>query len=201
MQISQVVAQQENLNLSQSARMHALAALAIADACIAAWDSKYNTPIDLWRPIDAIRESQDDGNPLTISDPTWLPLNDFTPPFPAYVSGHATMGAAHAAVMAAIFGDTYTFSVGSDEFGVNPGLGYPADLTRTFHSFSEAAWENALSRVYLGVHFYFDALDGNILGHQVGDYIAANWLLPIPAPSAGGVLAVAGLIGLRRRRA
>lgn len=200
-QISQVVDAQENLSLSRSAHMHALAAMAIGDACIAAWDAKYATPIDLWRPIDGIRETLDDGNPNTITDPTWTPLNDFTPPFPAYVSGHATMGAAHAAVMAALFGDSYTFTIGSDEFAVNPGLGYPADLTRTFNSFSDAAWENALSRIYLGVHFYFDALDGNILGHQVGDYIAANWLLPVPAPSAVGLAGVAGLMGLRRRRA
>ncbi len=199
-EISKVVSNQEGLSLGENARMFALVNMAMGDACIAAWDAKYNTPIDLWRPIDAIRETVDDGNAQTTPVEDWLPLNDFTPPFPAYVSGHATMGAAHAGIMAALFGDEYEFTIGSDEFAVNPGLGYDADLTRTFGSFSEAAWENALSRVYLGVHFYFDSLDGNTLGYQVADWVFANNLQPVPAPGAAALLAVGGLAGVTRRR-
>ncbi len=200
-QITQVVSAQEGLSLSENARLFGLVGMALGDACIAAWDAKYNTPIDLWRPIDAIRETLDDGNPLTIPDPTWLPLNDFTPPFPAYVSGHATFGALHASIMSQFFGtDNITFTIGSDEFAVNPGLGYPADLTRTFHSFSEAAMENALSRVWLGVHFEWDALDGNTLGYQVGDYIFANYMQPVPEPGTIGLLLAAGAGAMIRRR-
>lgn len=179
LQITRVVSDNMGLSLEQNARLYGLVGLALGDACIAAWDAKYNTPIDLWRPIDAIRETLDDGNALTTPDPTWLPLNDFTPPFPAYVSGHATFGAVHAAIMAHYFGtDNITFTVGSDEFAVNPGLGYPANLTRTFTSFSQAAWENAMSRIWLGVHFYWDALDGNILGTHVGNFIFNHQLRP-----------------------
>ncbi|MGD9690613.1 MAG: vanadium-dependent haloperoxidase [Phycisphaerales bacterium] len=200
-QITQAVSAQQGLDLSANARLFGLVGLALGDACVSAWDSKYNTPIDLWRPIDAIRETMDDGNALTTPDGAWLPLNDFTPPFPAYVSGHATFGAAHAAIMRSFFGtDNITFTIGSDEFAVNPGLGYAPDLTRTFTSFSDAAWENAMSRVWLGVHFYWDALDGNILGTQVGDYAYANYLRPVPAPGAAVVLAFGAAIGLRRRR-
>lgn len=200
-QITQNVADQEGLGLSAKARLFALVGIGQAEAGITAWDAKYNTPIDLWRPIEAIREPEDDGNALTIADPNWLPLNDFTPPFPAYVSGHATFGATHAAIMAGFFGtDDITFTIGSDEFAVNPGLGYDADLTRTFTSFSEAAWENALSRVFLGVHFEWDAVDGNILGHNVGDYIVGNYLLRVPAPGATSLLMTGLLVGLRRRR-
>lgn len=199
-EISKVVSANESLTLTENARMFALVNMAMADACIAAWDSKYNTPIDLWRPIDAIRETIDDGNAQTTADTGWIPLNDFTPPFPAYTSGHATMGAAHAGIMAALFGDNYSFTVGSDEFAVNAGLGYDPNLTRTFDSFSEAAWENALSRVYLGVHFYFDALDGNTLGYNVADQVFSTLLRPVPAPGAAlvGVMAVLAL-GRRRR--
>lgn len=199
-EISKVVSGQEGLSLSQNARMFALVNMAMGDACIAAWDAKYNTPVDLWRPIDAIRETYDDGNPNTTPVADWLPLNDFTPPFPAYVSGHATMGAAHAGIMAALFGDAYQFSIGSDEFGVNPGLGYDADLMRSFDSFSEAAWENAMSRVYLGVHYYFDSLDGNILGYDVAEWVFANNLQPVPAPGLGGMMMLGGVMVAARRR-
>lgn len=201
-QITQRVSEDQGLSLSENARLFGLVGIALGDACVAAWDSKYNTPVDLWRPIDAIRETLDDGNAATVADPNWIPLNDFTPPFPAYVSGHATFGAAHAAIMAGFFGtDDITFTIGSDEFGVNPGLGYDANLTRTFTSFSEAAWENAMSRVWLGVHYYFDALDGNTLGYEVGNYAYANFLRPVPAPGVLSGLAALGLIGSRRRRA
>ncbi|MBY0111949.1 MAG: vanadium-dependent haloperoxidase [Phycisphaerales bacterium] len=179
LQLTKRVSEDMGLTLEQNAHLYGLVGLALGDACIAAWDAKYNTPIDLWRPIDAVRETLDDGNPLTTPAPAWLPLNDFTPPFPAYVSGHATFGAVHAAVMANYFGtDNITFTIGSDEFSVHPSLGYPANLTRTFTSFSQAAWENAMSRVWLGVHFYWDALDGNILGYNVGNFIFNHQLRP-----------------------
>lgn len=179
--ITKVVSQDHGLTLSQNARLFGLVSIGLGDAGISAWDCKYETSVDLWRPIDAIRETQDDGNPLTTPDPAWLPLNDFTPPFPAYVSGHATFGAVHAAIMAGYFGsDNVTFTVGTDEFAVNPGLGYPADRTRTFTSFSQAAWENAMSRIWLGVHYYWDGLDGNIMGHRVGDFIFDHRLRPVP---------------------
>ena len=197
-EISKVVSALEGLTLSENARLFALVNMALSDACMAAWDVKYLTDIDLWRPIDAIRETLNDGNPLTVPDTGWLPLNDFTPPFPAYTSGHATMGAAHAGIMAAMFGDTYTFTVGSDEFGVNPGLGYPANLTRTFNTFSEAALENALSRIYLGVHFYFDAIDGNTLGHQVANWVFENYLQPVSCPGDTNGDGVVDFIDLNR---
>lgn len=179
--ITKVVSEDHGLTLSQNARLFGLVSIGLGDAGVAAWDCKYETSVDLWRPIDAIRETQNDGNPLTVADPAWLPLNDFTPPFPAYVSGHATFGAVHAAIMAGYFGtDNVTFTVGTDEFAVNPILGYPADRTRTFTSFSQAAWENAMSRIWLGVHYYWDGLDGNIMGHQVGDFIVSRRLRPVP---------------------
>ncbi|MFA6044577.1 MAG: phosphatase PAP2 family protein [Phycisphaerales bacterium] len=179
-QITLLLSQQHNLSLSENAHLFGILSLGLGDACIAAWDAKYNTDIDLWRPISAIRETLDDENPLTTPDPTWLPLNDFTPPFPAYVSGHATFGAVHAAIMRRYFGtDNMTFTIGSDEFGIHTSLGYPANLTRTFHTFSDAAWENAMSRVWLGVHYVWDAVDGNTLGTRVGNYDYSHYLRPL----------------------
>ncbi|MGQ0627757.1 MAG: vanadium-dependent haloperoxidase [Phycisphaerales bacterium] len=200
-QLTQVVSAQQGLSLSENARLFGLVGLGLGDACVAAWDAKYNTPIDLWRPIDAIRETLDDGNGGTTPVADWLPLNDFTPPFPAYVSGHATFGAVHAEIMRSFFGtDNMAFTLGSDEFSVNPGLGYAPDLTRSFTSFSQAAMENAMSRVFLGVHFQWDADDAMTLGTDVGGYIYGNYLRAVPSPSAAGLLALGGLAALRRRR-
>ena len=79
--------------------MFGLVNLAMGDAGIAAWDTKYT--YNRWRPITAIPLANTDGNPATVADPTWRPLGspgdpgqpNFTPPFPSYVSGHATFGA------------------------------------------------------------------------------------------------------------
>lgn len=171
-QITQVVSADKGLTVSENARLFAMVAVAMGDAGVAAWDAKYDTAIDLWRPISAIREADTDNNPATVKDPAWEPLNPFTPPFPAYVSGHATFGAAHAAVMREFFAtDRVTFTVGTDD-PFYAQLGAPA--TRTFTSFSAAAWENAISRIYLGVHYRFDAEDGNRAGTAVGRHVYQN---------------------------
>ena len=148
----------------------------MGDAGVVAWDCKYDTKIDLWRPITAIREADTDGNPHTHADPTWEPLNPFSPPFPAYISGHATFSAAHAAVMADFFGtDNVTFTIDSEDPFYHL---LPEHPLRTFHSFAAAAWENAESRLYLGVHYRFDATDGNAAGTALGHWVSAHMLQP-----------------------
>ncbi|MGH3680329.1 MAG: vanadium-dependent haloperoxidase [Natronosporangium sp.] len=158
-------------------RIYTLVSLALADAGIAAWDQKYDTVIDLWRPQTAIQQADDDGNPATVPDPEWLPLLALAPPsttrinpcFPAWVSGHATFAAAWAGVMANEFGDATSVTVGSEDpraFG----------QTRTFSSFSAAAVENAESRIFLGVHYRFDADDGLATGFGLADHVYDNFL-------------------------
>jgi PAP2 superfamily len=196
--------------LSQNARLFALLNMAMADAGVAAWDAKYNTDFDLWRPITAIRNADTDGNPGTIGESTWEPLNHvdpdgagpmtadpFTPPFPAYISGHATFGAAHAAIMRSFFGgidliDGGPLTIGTDDPFV-PGL------TRTFSSWEAMARENGLSRVYLGVHYQFDADDGYTTGDQVGSWMFSNQLQAIPEPSSAFLLGGYSMLMLFRR--
>ena len=173
-QIAQDVALQQHNSLEQDARMFALANIAMADAGIAAWDAKY--AYNLWRPITAIRLGGTDGNPSTVGDPTWTPLGapgdgvvpDFTPPFPAYVSGHATFGGALFTTLADFYGtDRVRFTIGSDE---TPGV------YRTFTSFSAAAEENGQSRIYLGIHYAFDKTAGIAVGDAIGRYVSAHEL-------------------------
>jgi len=114
------------------------------------------------------------------ADDTWLPLGApnvpgqpaFTPPFPGYVSGHATFGGAVFTILADFYGtDNVHFTIGSDEL---PGV------TRSFDSFSAASLENAWSRVWLGVHFWFD----ETAALTIGDALGNNIFHQIMGPSA-----------------
>jgi hypothetical protein len=202
-ELNRVVGTQEGNTLSENARMFALTNMAMMDATIAAWDIKYLTDIDLWRPRDAIHEVVDDGNAATVADPTWQPLaltvnGAPAPAFPSYVSGHATLAGAQAAILAHFFGtDNIGFDLTSDETGT---------LVRHFDSFSAAAQESAESRIYLGVHYQWDSDVGLAMGHDLGEYVFANFLQPlevVPEPSTvvlGTFGALALIVAARRRQ-
>lgn len=186
--VTTTLSEQRGLRIAETARLFALVAFAMADAAIVAWDAKFDTSLDLWRPETAIREAADDGNPATAPDRRWEPLSfdpttgnptsgkHFSPPFPAYVSVHATVGAAAFAVMRRFFGtDNVTFTVGTED----PNLLKNPPVERTFNSFTLAAIEEARSRVYLGVHFQWDNDHGFLSGTAAAEYIYANVLRPI----------------------
>ena len=156
-----------------TSRVYALVSLALADAGISAWDQQYDTQIDLWRPVSAITLADTDGNPNTSPVPNWQPLGG-SPCFPAFVSGHAEFAAAWSKVMAFIFTDNITFTVGTEDPDV------PAGSTRTFTSFSSAANETASSRLWRGVHWDFDNTSGNGSGNEVGTYVVGNALQRSP---------------------
>ena len=157
----------------ETSRAYALTSLALADAGISAWDQKFDTQIDLWRPVSAITLADTDGNPNTSPVAGWTPLGG-SPCFPAFVSGHAELAAAWSKVMAYIFTDNTTFTVGTEDPGV------PSGSTRTFTSFSSAAIETASSRLWRGVHWDFDNKSGTASGNQIGTYVIGNALQPSP---------------------
>ena len=153
----------QGLSLVNTARMYAMLNCAMADAAIACWDSKY--AFNFWRPITAIVHADTDRNPSTLADASWLPLIP-TPPFPTYSSGHSTFSGAAARVLAHVLGaDAVEFSTTSDGL---PGV------TRSFHSLDAAAEEAAASRLYGGIHFRFDNLDGLLAGRQIAAHVLAN---------------------------
>src|SRR5262245_61291665 len=123
----------------RAARTLAALNIALADAVIATFDAKFQ--FNYWSPITAIRNGDGDGNPATIGDPMWTPLCE-TPPFPEYNSTHAATAAAAAGVLALELGDRHSFTVTST-----------SGARRRFTRFSEAAYEEAISRIYCGIHF------------------------------------------------
>ncbi len=173
-QIAATIALDEHNSLTQDARLFGLVNLAMADAGIAAWDTKYT--YNRWRPVTAIELADTDGNPATVADPTWMPLGspgdpgqpNFTPPFPSYVSGHAAFGNALFTILADFYHtDQLHFTLTSD---LLPGV------TRSYNSFSQASFENAMSRIYLGLHFWFDETAGMSMGRDIADNVFANVL-------------------------
>jgi membrane-associated phospholipid phosphatase len=167
-QIAEVVAAQRDLSLPEQARLFALLNIGLADAAIAAWDAKY--AYNSWRPITAIRQADLDNNPDTIADPTWDSLIS-TPPFPEYISGHSTFSGAADAILSNFFGDNVEFSIDS--------LGLPG-AKRSFSSFSQAADEAGMSRIYGGIHFLSADLDGLSVGNRLGNYVFDNFLTNLP---------------------
>lgn len=152
-------------SIDESARLFALLNIAMADAAISAWDAKYT--YNFWRPVSAIRAGDTDGNPATAPDATWSSFI-VTPPFPDYVSGHSTFSAAAATVLALFYGtDDTGFITGSDAL---PGV------FRRFPSFSAAAVEAAMSRIYGGIHYRFASQDGLTAGTQIGIWTYEHYL-------------------------
>lgn len=177
-QIAADVGLSRGLSLLESARLFALLNYAMADAGIASWDAKYG--YDLWRPIDAIREANSDGNPSTSAVVDWAPLLT-TPSFPTYTSGHSTFSGAAAAALSALLGDDISFESMADRGST--GLWPPSDdvsalAVRSFTSFWEAAEEAGVSRIYGGIHFSFDNTAGLDAGGQVGQWVVDR-LLPL----------------------
>jgi vanadium chloroperoxidase len=193
-QVLRVIARDKALSVERNARLFLLANLAMADAGIEAWFYKYH--YDLWRPVVGVREHDPSMGPAAEGgaapldgrcDPFWRPLgapktNDamspvrtFTPPFPAYPSGHATFGAAafHSArlylaaqglaTIAADGTDDIAFDFVSDEMNgrsVDPDDTVRSRHVRRFAGLHQAIYENSVSRVYLGVHWRFDGTTG-----------------------------------------
>jgi hypothetical protein len=154
-------------NIAESARLFALANLAMADAVITVWDSKVQYL--LWRPVTAIQEGDEDGNPKTVGDPTWLPLI-VTPSYPDYTSGANGVTGAVTRSLALFFGtDHMNFSLTTN----NPAA---LQQTRTYSRFSEAAAEVVNARIYEGIHFRFADVEARKQGRHVAQWIFSHFL-------------------------
>ncbi len=189
--IAGILADQQGNDTIANARLYALLNVALADGGITCWRAKYN--YDLWRPEDAIRLADEDGNDDTTADTTWQPLWP-SPPFPAYSSGHSTFSGAGSKVLELFFGrDDIAFSCEAG-WDVLPGV------LRHYDSLSQAAEEAGMSRIYGGIHFQFDNQAGLSCGREIGAFVYDNVAGAIPEPATMLLLAAgAGVLTLRRR--
>jgi hypothetical protein len=142
----------EGKTLGFAAETYAKVGMAVADAFIGCWKTKFE--YNLIRPVSCIREvfQADWNSPIA------------TPAFPEYTSGHSVQSSATAAVLTSIFGENYAFTDHTHD-----GRGLPA---RSFASFSAYAQEAAISRLYGGIHFR-SAIE---VGLDQGECIAAKIL-------------------------
>ncbi len=210
-QIIEGISKQEHLSEVQNARLFALTNMAMADAAISGWNDKFT--YNYWRPVTAIRENDPgtgptglgSGNPYLYNpsqgidegDPNWGPFGapatdgygNFTPPFPSYTSGHAVIGGSMFAILTDFFQtNNIRFVAATDQFNTQAENQYGDFLNlppRTYAHFSDAADENAQSRVFIGVHFDFDKVQGVDEGYQIADYVFNNELQPLHGRQTG----------------
>jgi hypothetical protein len=181
--IAMDVAAKQDTSLATNAKLIASLSLSMADAVICAWKEKYANLQP--RPWDLITGSfsDTDGSHLTVRDQSWSTLLSSingveSPPFPDFLSGHSTMGGTFASVMTHFFGDNLTFEATSEEVpGVTrsfDGFVDPAGVAR--NSFYEAGFEDAISRVYGGVHIREACEDSFGVGLNVGAAVVQTLL-------------------------
>lgn len=147
----------QNGDLADAALCYAQIGIAVSDAFIACWESKYR--YNLVRPITYITK---------VIDPEYdyndMPVN--TPPFPEYTSGHSVQSGASAAILTHIFGEEFEFTDRThDRLGMAP---------RTYASFDEAAEEAAISRLYGGIHYRAAIDNGVTQGKKVGRQVISR---------------------------
>ncbi|HMC00978.1 MAG TPA: vanadium-dependent haloperoxidase [Flavobacteriaceae bacterium] len=172
----------EGLNLWEAARVFALLNMTIYDAYVNVFDNKFH--YNHWRPYTAIRWAENDENPDTEPDPEWNNLHKHTYAFPSYPSAHGTASTAAMTVLANTLGtgDKYSFTMTTEEVDKAGPFSEKIKMTpptRSFESFSQAGLEAAMSRVYLGIHFRYDSVEGYKLGAKIGEYANENYLKPL----------------------
>jgi hypothetical protein len=164
--IFRALSAQQGLTLVENARLYAMLYMTAADALISVWDDKAHALF--WRPITAIREAGDDGNPDTQPQDGWTPLIA-TPPYPEHPSGHTGLSGSIVKTLQQFFG--------TDEIGwtdTNNG-----GLTRSFSSFSQAIEEIVDARVWSGIHFHTADEQGQRIGRRVAGYRQGRYFRPV----------------------
>jgi hypothetical protein len=157
--VARSVATAPGRDVTENARLLAVAAIAMDDALIAVFDAKY--AYSFWRPITAIRNGDLDGNDATAGDPGWTPFID-TPMHPEYPCAHCIVSGSLGAVLEAEIGSGPVPKLSS----VSPTA--PGDM-RTWPKVSDFVQEVAVARIYDGVHYRNSTEVGTAMGKKIGE--------------------------------
>ena len=164
--ITKIACRKTNSGFDDTVFAYTRTSIAIADAFISCWDEKYRS--NLIRPETLINEYIDD---------SWKPVLQ-TPPFPEYTSGHSVVSGAAAVALTDIFGEDFAFD---DDTELKYGL-----PVRSFSSFSQAADEAAISRMYGGIHYRKAVEVGVKQGRDLGRFVVDRLQMTSgTAPAAG----------------
>ena len=169
-QVARSLSASQPMPLAERARVFALVNIAMFDAYLAVFDTKYH--YNFWRPVTAIRNGDQDGNDATERDPTWRPLID-TPPHPEYPCAHCTADGAAGAILKSAFGAgavapfTLTYSA-------------MPNVTREYSSIQQMQTEVAMARIWGGVHYRNSNEVGDALGTKIGEFLLATTLTATP---------------------
>jgi hypothetical protein len=175
--LARALSASRGFDLWENARLFGLLNLAMSDGYVASWEAKYY--YRFWRPITGIRLGDTDGNPDTEGVLDWTPLEP-TYPMPDHDSGHAVQGGVAAEILKLVF-DTDDIAFTACSTTLAPGLrcGDPAEVQRSYSSFSQAADENAVSRIYIGIHFRRAVEEGVQHGRKIAAYAVHQFLKPV----------------------
>jgi hypothetical protein len=154
------------LNISNSARLFAAVDSSLADAIYAVWDGKFH--YGWWRPITAIREADNDGNPNTAGVPGWTPLI-VTPPYPDWPSGLSGVTGALSTTLSRLNPTgVLDLNITSPAAGITRHYDDPAVIQRDVID----------ARVWSGIHFRTADRTGVGIGIQVGNWALDHYFAP-----------------------
>ncbi len=166
-----LIADAPKRSLVENARMFALLAMVADDTGVATGEAKIH--YNFWRPITAVRNAADDGNPATAPDPAWEPLIA-TPNHPEYPCAHCSFAAGTATVL-------------KSEAGAAPPGGVrvasrsiPNSIVQVVPNLDEWVREVSVSRMYGGVHYRFSNEAGEEMGRKVAEMALARVMRPLP---------------------
>lgn len=172
--IARTLATQQGLSTVDAARYYALSFMSASDTLISVWTDK--ALWSSWRPITAIHEAANDGNPATSPDAAWQPFLA-TPPYPDQPSGHVSLATAITMTAQRFFNtDKIAFSATNTLLYV-PGTTTPnttLTATRDFTSLSQARDEVVEARILQGIHFRRADEGGVEIGKGVTNYVNSH---------------------------
>jgi len=161
------LAENQKLDVTESARMMAILWTGYADAAIGCFNAKYH--YNFWRPATAIPAGG--GNSELTADPSWTALGN-TPNHPEYPAAHGCVTGALSDLIEGYFG-TPEVHIVVDSLAFSDGV-HTHIFENAHDLFGEVFW----ARIYAGFHYQHSLEDGGILGRRVSRLLLGKHFRP-----------------------